>query len=450
MHSYSLRVSRRRFLRAATGSVATVWIVPGSVLGLGGATPPSERLNVACIGVGGRGGASVNACAGENIVALCDVDQRRAGDTWAKFPKAKRYQDFRRMFDEMAGQIDAVTVATPDHTHAVAVLRAIKERKHVFCEKPLAHSVAEVRAIQTAARQYGVATQLGNQGHSSNSIRRFYQMIRSGAIGTVREVHAWCGSNYSKVQELDAAKQAMPVPEGLNWDLWLGPAPYRPYNACYLPGKWRGWLAFGTGVIGDWVCHVVDPIFWALDLAAPTSVQAQVFDYDPKQHAETCPPGTIVTYQFPATGRRPAVRLIWYDGTCRPEPPPELGKEKLPNIGALIVGDKGKILHGSHGAAQCRIIPDERMEEYRQTEQPSPIPKSPGHHAEWLRACKGGPPATATFDYGGPLTEIALLGIIAFRFPGSPLEWDAARMRFTNHAEANQYLSRAYRPGWSL
>lgn len=449
MHRALQKLSRRRFL-CATTTVASVWIVPGWVLGLQGAQPPSRKLNIACIGVGGRGGANLSACAGENIVALCDVDQSRAEPNWAKFPKAKRYRDFRRMFDEMAGQIDAVVVSTPDHTHAVAVMRAIQEGKHVYCEKPLAHSIAEVRAIQAAARQRGVATQLGNQGHSSGSIRRFHQMIRSGAIGAVREVHAWCGSRYTKVDELARAKEPMPVPQGLDWDLWLGPAPYRPYNACYLPGKWRGWLAFGTGVIGDWVCHVVDPVFWALDLGAPVTVQAQVTGYDPKLHSETCPPGTIVTYQFPAKDQRPAVRLVWYDGVSRPTRPPELGQEKLPEIGALVLGDKGKILYGSHGAAGCRIIPDEQMEEYRQVEQPSSIPKSPGHHAEWLRACKGGPPAGSGFDYGGPLTELALLGIIAFRLPGTLLQWDAAQMRFTNSAEANRYLSRPYRAGWSL
>lgn len=450
MHALLKRLTRRRFLCATTTAAGSVWVVPGSVLGLNGAQPPSRRLDLACIGVGGRGGANLSACASENIVALCDVDQARAEAAWAKFPKAKRYQDFRRLFDELASQIDAVIVSTPDHTHAVAVMRAIKEGKHVYCEKPLAHSIAEVRAIQAAARQHRVVTQLGNQGHSANSIRRFHQMIHSGAIGPVREVHAWCGSRYTKVHELERAKQEMPVPGGLDWDLWLGPAPYRPYNACYLPGRWRGWLAFGTGVIGDWVCHVVDPVFWALDLGAPTTIQAQVTDYDPNLHGETCPPGTIVTYQFPAKGPRPAVRLIWYDGVSRPSRLPELDNEKLPDIGALVIGDKGKILYGSHGAAQCRIIPDEKLEEYRQTEQPSSLPKSPGHHAEWLRACKGGPPASAGFDYGGPLTELALLGIIAFRLPGTALQWDAAQMRFTHSVEANRYLSRPYRPGWSL
>jgi predicted dehydrogenase len=343
-----------------------------------------------------------------------------------------------------------VTVATPDHTHAVILMRAIKAGKHVYSEKPLAHSVHEIRAVQAAARQFKVATQLGNQGHSSDSIRRFHQMITSGAIGNVREIHAFCGSQYSKVNDLESAKQPMPVPDTLDWDLWLGPAAFRPFNSAYHPGKWRGWLAFGTGVIGDWVCHVVDPVFWALDLGAPASIQAQVFNYDPQKHAETCPPGTIINYEFQARGKRPAVKLIWYDGTQAPPSPPELGDEKLPKIGAVVIGDKGKIVYGSHGAGSCRLIPDEQMAAYRQDEKPSPIPKSPGHHAEWIRACKGGAAAGSNFNYGGPLTEIALLGAIAFRLPETKLQWDGPNMRFSNSAEASRYLTVPYREGWRL
>lgn len=442
--------TRRNFLRHTTATLATVSVLPGHILGLNGAPSPNNKLNVACIGVGGRGDASVSGCSGENIVALCDVDSKRGGANLAKYPKAKQYQDFRKMFDELGKEIDAVTVATPDHTHAVAVVRALKMGKHVYSEKPLAHSIHEIRAILRAMYQSKAATQLGNQGHSSDSIRRFCEMIWSGAIGNVREVHAFCGSRYSRVNDLERAKQEMPVPEHVNWDLWLGPAPYRPYNTCYLPGSWRGWLQFGTGVIGDWVCHVVDPVFWALDLGAPSTIQAQVFDYDPKKHAETCPPGTIITYEFPAKGQRPPVKLVWYDGTQKPENPPELGDEKLPNIGAVVVGDKGKIVYGSHGAGSCRLIPDEKMVAYKQVEKPSRIPKSPGHHKEWLDACKSGKTGGSHFGYGGPLTEIALLGVIAFRLPGTKLQWDAPRMRFTNNAEANQYIAPPYRQGWTL
>jgi predicted dehydrogenase len=442
--------TRRSFLRHTTAAIATVSVLPGHVLGLNGAPSPNNKLNVACIGVGGQGGASVNGCSGENIVAMCDVDSKRGGANLAKFPNARQYQDFRKLFDEMDKQIDAVTVATPDHTHAVAVVRALKMGKHVYSEKPLAHSIHEIRAILRAMYQSKAATQLGNQGHSSDSIRRFCEMIWSGAIGNVREVHACCGSRYSRVNDLDRATQEMPVPPNVNWDLWLGPAPVRPYNSAYLPGSWRGWLQFGTGVIGDWVCHVVDPVFWALDLNAPATIQAQVFDYDPRKHAETCPPGTIITYEFPAKGARPPVKLVWYDGTQKPEAPAELGDEKLPGTGAVVIGDKGKIVYGSHGAGSCRIIPDAKMAEYKQVEKPARVPKSPGHHQEWLQACRNGKTGGSNFAYGGPLTEIALLGVIAFRLPGTKLQWDAPRMRFTNSAEANRHIAPPYRQGWTL
>jgi predicted dehydrogenase len=385
-------------------------------------------------------------------VALCDVDTKKCDAALAKHPGARTYQDFRKMFDEMGRQFDAVTVATPDHTHAVAVVRALKEKKHVYSEKPLAHSIFEVRAIQKAMYQSKCATQLGNQGHSSDSIRRFCEMIWSGAIGEVREVHAWCGSNYSVIRNLERAKQGMPVPENVDWDLWLGPAPFRPYNPCYLPGTWRGWLQFGTGVIGDWVCHVVDPVFWALDLGAPSTIQAEVFDYDPKLHAESCPPGTKITYQFPAKGKRAPVKLVWYDGNQKPATPPEMKDEKLPGTGALVIGDKGKIIYGSHGAGSCRLIPDEVMTEYRKVEKPSRIPKVEGqnHHGDWLQACKGGKQAGSHFGYGGPLTEIALLGAIAFRLPGTKLQWDTRVMKFANSAEANRYVVPQFRQGWAL
>ncbi|MCX8157638.1 MAG: Gfo/Idh/MocA family oxidoreductase [Verrucomicrobiae bacterium] len=445
--------SRRRFLRASAATLAAATVLPGHILGLHGATPPSSKLNLGFIGVAGRGGANLDGCAGENIVALCDVDRARLQKAQERFPQAKAFQDYRKMMDEVGRTLDAVVVSTPDHTHAVALMRAIKERKHVYSEKPLAHCVQEIRALRAAARQYKVVTQLGNQGHSSDSIRRFHQMIQSGFIGPVREIHAFCGSNYSRVAELERAKQEMPVPETLDWDLWLGPAPWRPYNSCYVPGKWRGWLQFGTGVIGDWVCHVVDPVFWALNLTAPVALQAEVMDYDPKLHAETCPPGTRITYEFAAQGTRPALKLIWYDGKWSPPTPEEMGTEKLPGIGAVVVGEKGKIVYGSHGAGSCRMIPDAKMDEYRELEKtlpPNPVPKSPGHYAEWLRACKGGPPALSHFDYGGPLTEIALLGVIAFRYPGTRLQWDAARAQFTNHRDANRHLLAEYRKGWSL
>ncbi len=440
--------SRRQFLKSAGSAVAAFTIVPRHVLGRG-ATPPSEKLNVACIGVAGRGGASLNGVRRESIVALCDVDTRRAGAAFAKFPQAKVYRDFRKMFDEMGDGIDAVTVATPDHTHAVAAMAAMERGKHVFCEKPLAHSVGEIRALQRAAHEYEVVTQLGNQGHSFNDIRTFCEWIWDGAIGEVTEVHAFCGSNYSRVGDLHKLQERHDIPAGLDWDLWLGPAQQRPYNPVYLPGAWRRWSAFGTGCIGDWVCHTVDPVFWALDLGAPATIRAEAKGYDPKKHAETFPPGTKVTYEFPAKGKRGPVKLVWFDGEWTPPRPPALEEgRKTRRTGGNVYGKKGTIMYGSHGAGSLRIVPETQMQAY---ERPEPtLPRVKSHHYDWLKAIKTGGQAGSHFEYGGPLTEIALLGAIAIRRLGEKLEWDGAGMRFTNCAAANAYLDPPYREGWTL
>jgi hypothetical protein len=386
----------------------------------------------------------------EEIVALCDVDQARAAASLQKFPRAKVYKDFRRMFDEMPDAMDAVMVATPDHTHAAAALRALKLGKHLFCEKPMAHTISEVRAMVKAAREAGVVTQLGNQGHSFESIRTFCEWVWDGAIGSIREVQAFCGSSYGRITQISRLTEQHPVPEGLDWDLWLGPSAYRPYHPMFVPGKWRGWSQFGTGVIGDWTCHVIDPVFWALDLGAPTHIEAETFEYNPRLHFETFPSSTIIRYDFPARGNRPPVRVTWFDGQQRPPRPEELEEGvKVPGIGAFVIGDKGKIMYGSHGAGGLQIIPSDKMAEYKARQPAKSIPRSPGHHKEWVQACKEGKTAGSNFNYGGPLTEIALLGIIAIRMSGTRLEWDSANMRFVNSSEANQYLSKSYRDGWA-
>ena len=442
-------ISRRRFLSRAAGTAATFSLVPSYVAGLHGATSPNNKLHIACIGVGGRGADDINELNSENLVAFCDVDSKQAAATFKKYPQAKQYQDFRRMLDEVGKQIDAVMVATPDHTHAVAVMRAIKMGKHVYCEKPLAHSIHEVRTIVHAARKYKVATQLGNQGHSFPSIRQFCEWIWDDAIGPVREVHARCRSIYSQIRNLDRVTETPAVPATLNWDLWLGPAQYRPYNPRYVPGTWRSWMPFGTGVIGDWTCHVVDPVFWALNLDAPTHIEAETGNYDPEKHGDTFPTGSIIRYDFPARGQRPAVKLVWYDGDQAPPRPDEMDpKQKFPDTGAVVIGDKGKIVYGSHGAAGLRIIPDAKMQEYKQPAEK--IPRSPGHHREWIDACKGGKPAGSNFNYGGSLVEVALLGIIAMRLKNQKLEWNGAKGKFTNSKAANQLLATPYRQRWSL
>ena len=445
------RISRRVFLRRASASVAAVSVVPGPVLGLNAATKPSEKLNLAFIGAGARGRVDLDELAKDcNIAALCDVDDRRAADTFKTYPAARRYRDFRKMLDEIEREIDGVVVATPDHTHAVAALRAIELKKHVYCEKPLAHSIYEVRALADAARKHKVITQLGNQGHSFDSIRRFCEMIWSGAIGNVREVHTRMERVHSAIADLERARQGEPIPAGLDWDLWLGPAQFRAYSSRYMPSIWRNWRPFGGGGLGDWVCHLVDPVFWALDLGAPSSVVAEPEDFDPKLHADTYATANTYRFEFPAKGKRPAVKLIWNDGKKPAPEVPELEGEEWPRIGAIVVGDQGKIVYGSHGATSCRLIPDEKMAEYVQHEKPPRIPKSPGHHKEWVEACKSGKPAGSNFGYGGPLTEIALLGILALRFPGQRLEWNSKACKFTNLKEANQYIKPEFRKGWSL
>jgi len=453
MKTSDTKLGRRTFLQGTGAGIAGFTIVPRHVLGGPGRRAASDKINVACIGVGGRGRANVGGVSGENIVAMCDVDDRRAAGTYKQHPKAKTFHDFRKMLDEVDKSIDAVVVATPDHTHAVACLDAIKRGKHVYCEKPLAHSIGEVRRLRAAAAENKVITQLGNQGHSSSRIRSFCEWVWDGAIGAVKEVHAFCGvgprpGSYSRIGLLPRLKDKEVVPEGLNWDLWLGPAQKRPYHSMFLPGAWRGWLWFGTGNIGDWICHVVDPSFWALDLGAPTSVRAEANDYDPKKHACVYPPGTKVTYRFAAKGKRGPVTLTWYDGNKIPPRPADLEKGRdYPRTGAIVIGEKGTIIHGSHGAGGARIVPDKKMREYKQPEPT--IPRVRGHHADWLDAVRKGKQAGSNFEYGGPLTELALLGLIAVQFLGQELHWDAAGMRFTNCAEANALIDPPYRPGWA-
>jgi predicted dehydrogenase len=442
----SLALSRRAFLRRAA-LASTFSLVPAHVLGRAGTPSPNRKLNVALIGVGGRGVTNLEAVQTENIVALCDVDQERCAKAIAAHPGTRFFSDYRVLLDRMHREIDAVVVSTPDHTHAPAVLRAIALGKHVFCEKPLAHSLQDTRQITQAARHAKVATQLGNQGHSSESIRQFVEMIHDGAIGTVREVHAWCQNSYRPRGYTVRPQETPPVPESLDWDLWLGPAAERPYHPSYLPGRWRGWVDFGTGIIGDWTCHVVDPVFWAFQLGSPTRIVAHAEEYeDPRVRAETYPRAARFQFDFPARGDQPPVRLHWYSG-CQPERPEELEPNRnLPGIGAIVVGDQGKIMYGSHGAAGAQLIPAERNNAYHRPDRT--LPRSAGHHEDWIAACKGGPAASAHFDYGGPLTEIALLGVLALRFQGQPLEWNSQSLRVTNLPEANLHIAPPRREGW--
>ncbi len=443
-------ISRRGFLRGTAGAVAACTVTAPQLLR--GGTPPSERLNMAFIGVGGRGGHNLGGLSKDNnVVALCDVDLRRAGGAFGRFPESKKYRDFRKMFDEVEKSIDVVAVSTPDHTHAVAAMAAIERGKHVYCEKPLAHSVHEVRALMDAARKKGVVTQLGNQGHSSGDIRKLVEWVRAGAIGKVHTIHAACSAVHSRIKDLPRRSETPDVPKELDWDLWLGPAAKRNYHGMYLPGNWRAWKPFGNGTISDWVCHVVDPSFWALDLGAPKTVQTvKLLDYDPVEHADTFSRGSILKFEFPARGDRGAVTLFWYSGVEKIPRPEDLEPDRTPpNTGAVLLGDKGTITHGSHGAGGVRIVPEEKMRAY---ERPEPsIPRVKGHHQDFLAAIREGRKAGSDFaEYGGPLTEIAMIGIIAMNFPGRKLTWDAPNMRFTDCDEANRYIKPPYREGWSL
>ncbi|MBN2314812.1 MAG: Gfo/Idh/MocA family oxidoreductase [Sedimentisphaerales bacterium] len=449
MNKANESISRRRFLKGTTGSLAAFTIVPSFVLGGRAGAAPSDKLNIGIIGVGGRGDASVKGCSGENIIALCDVDRSRMAKTYQAYPAAKAYQDFRKMLDEMDNRLDAVAVCTPDHTHAVAAIDAMRRGKHVYCEKPLAHSIYEIRELMKAAHTYNVVTQLGNQGHSFDSIRTFCEWIWDGAIGNVTEVHAACNANHCRISQLSKRDEVHEVPAELDWDLWLGPVQYRRYNPMYHPGRWRAWMPFGSGTIGDWICHVVDPVFWALDLGAPTSVQADVDDYDPKKHSDTFPIGSVITFQFAVKGKRGPVKLCWYSSQRKIPRPVDLEPGRnVPDTGAIVIGDKGKIKYGSHGASSVRIFPEEKMRAYK---LPDPsLPRVKGHHQDWLKAIKTGGRAGSNFDYGGPLTELARLGIIAMLLPGRKLEWDGPNMRFTNCDEANQLINPPSRQGWAL
>ncbi len=445
------KITRRSLMGAAAG-VAAFTIVPRHVLGGAGQTPPSEKLNIAGIGVGGRGAGDMQELESQNIVALCDVDWRNAAGTFRRFPNARKYKDFREMLDKEDKNIDAVMVATADHCHAPASLAAIKRGKHVYCEKPLTHTVLEAKMVADAAREHKVATQMGNQGQAEEGVRLLCETIWDGAIGQVREVHIWTdrplnGTNkWYWPQGVDRPADAPAVPETLDWNLWLGPAPQRAYNPAYLPFKWRGWWDFGTGALGDIGCHSIDPVFRALKLGYPTSVEACCT----LVNNETYPLASRVTYEFPARGDLAPVTLHWYDGGMRPPRPAELEDgRRFGTNGALYVGDKGKILDG-------RLIPETRQKEYGKP--PKKLERSPGHHQEWINACKGGKPAGSNFpDHAGVLAQVVLMGNIALRpslkedkFFGTKLLWDAQQFKFTNVPEANKYLTKEYREGWAI
>jgi predicted dehydrogenase len=443
-------ISRRDFATLAATAVSGITLVPRHVLGGGGFVAPSDRLDIAGIGAGGRAVDDLEGVSSQNIVALADVDDRQAVGSYKKYPQAKRYKDFRKMI-ETEKSIDAVVIAIPDHTHAVAAMAAIKAGKHVYCEKPLTRTIHEARALAEAARKARVATQMGNQGMAFEGNRLIKEWIWDGAIGAVREVHVWSDrpTHEGKLfwaQGIDAPTDTPPAPPELDWDLWLGPARYRPYNPAYVPFVWRGWWDFGSGGLGDMGVHNLAPVFTALKLTTPLSVHSS----STLVYKESLPLASMVHYEFGPRGEMPAVTVHWYDGGLLPARPPELEDDReLPKEdGILFVGDKGKMLVLGWGGESPRLIPEKRMQEYQRP--PKTLPRSIGHYQEWIKACKEGTPTESNFDFAAPLTEALLLGTISVRLGGVKLLWDSAAMRVTNVKEANNYLHYEYRKGWSL
>lgn len=440
-------LSRREFIGASAMAVGAFTIVPRHVLGGPGYVAPSDKLNIACVGAGGKGESDIAAVSSENLVAFCDVDDVKAAETYKKFPNVKTYKDFRVMLEEHEDDIDAVTVSTPDHTHAIVAMTAIRMGKHVFVQKPLTHTIYEARQLAKAAEEEGVVTQMGNQGHAGEGARLLNEWIWDGAIGDIHEVHAW--TNRPIWPQAIERPEAIPsVPPTLDWNLWLGPSPWRPYHPAYVPFSWRGWWDFGTGAIGDMGAHIIDHPYWALGLEYPDTVQATSTDFN----EETYPLASIVTYQFPKRGNKPEVKFVWYDGGLLPPRPEELepGRRMGEQGGGVVFyGSKGKMMCSVYGS-NPRIIPEDKMKEYKRPEKT--IPRSPGIHQEWIDACKGNGKTTSHFGYAGKLTETMLLGNLAIKFKdkNTILKWDGENGQITNLEEANQHLRTEYRKGWTL
>ena len=458
-------ITRRKFMKGAAAA-STLTILPAGIYGksVPSGNTPNNRLNIALVGVGGRGTSAFRELYDQNIVALCDVDDARVEASFEKaigtpsefaeylnnLPNIPRYKDFRRMFDEMGDAIDAVVVSTPDHMHFPIAMWAIQLGKHVYVEKPLTRTVWEARTLTEAARKHGVITQMGNQGHSRDGTRIVREWIDAGVIGDVREVQHWTNRPIWP-QGLDAPdhSELIPVvPNSLDWDLWLGVAPERPYDPSYCPFSWRGWWDFGSGAFGDMACHIMDAAYWSLDLGHPTSVEAVSTAFN----EYSAPNASIVTFQFPARGNKPPVKVTWSDGGLKPIIPPEFEKDfEFDRSGTLLIGEHATLKCGEYGGSP-RIVPETMMQELRSSLPPKTIPRvKGGPHKEWVEACKGGPKCGSNFDYSGPFTEVVQLGNAAIR-ARRKLEWDGPNMKFTNDPEANKYVGSTYeyRKGWGV
>lgn len=462
------KTSRRQFLLRTAIVTSALSIVPRHILGGPRHVPPSEKINIAIVGAGGQGRTNAEALlrhADAQIIALADPAERwdlspfyykglgGRGPVQAQLEKhyadktpnfrCAVYEDFRVMLEKERA-LDAVLCATPDHLHAYVSIRSMRAGKHVFCEKPLTHNIWEARQVAAVAKETGAATQMGNIGHSTDGIRETCEWIWDGAIGAVSEVHAWVGANRWNPTLTGRPTEPAPVPSGVNWDLWIGPRDYRPYHPAYTPVTWRDFWAFGGGGLGDFGCHDLDAAMWALDLGDPISVEARPAG---QMDAEIAPHGEICYYRFPARGNKPPVRVTWYDGGLQPPRPEEWPKdESMPGRGVLFVGDKGLLFCGGAGG-RPRLLPEEKGEAYQRPAKT--IPRSKGHHRDWLDAIKGGATASSHFAYGARLTEVTLLGILSLR-TGKKLYWDAAHMKAEGAPEADAWIREQSRPGWEI
>ncbi|MEI6460559.1 MAG: Gfo/Idh/MocA family oxidoreductase [Verrucomicrobiota bacterium] len=453
-------LNRRNFLKSAGMATAAFTVARPWLNSSARTVSPNEKLNVAAIGFGGVGGSNVRNSAEENIVALCDLDLKRCASTIKLQPKAALFTDFREMLEKQK-DIDAVIIATPDHSHAYIAMECMRAGKHVYVQKPIAHSVFEARTLTEAARKYKVVSQMGNQGHSGEGIRQTTEWIAAGLIGQVREVHAWTNRPiWPQSSEMERPKDVQSPPEGMDWNRWIGPAPARPFNSVYHPGKWRAWCDFGTGSLGDMGCHIIDPIFMALKLRYPTSVEGNVstvyetFGHETKSKNECYPRSSIARFKFPAREGLVPVELTWWDGGLMPSRPDELEEGDSfgdHNGGCLFIGDKAKIVCGCYGEKPRILNADLRQEAKKLAKTiPRILGGSTGHEKDWIRACKGGEAASSNFDYSGPLSEMVLMGNLAIRYPDRKLLWDGEKMEVTNDKAANAYVRRQYREGFGL
>lgn len=481
LNSDSTNISRRNFIRTSALSAAAFTIVPRFVLGGKGFRAPSDTLYVAGIGVGGKGESDLTRFAetGKATIAhLCDVDDRRAAKSVANFPKAKYYKDFRKMLDKEHKNIDAVSISTPDHNHAVQAMPAMELGKHVYVQKPLTHDIYEARMLTEAARKYKVVTQMGNQGASGDGIRQLMDWYNAGVIGEVETVYCWTDRPVWP-QGIPWPTQNAPVPKELDWDLWLGTAPHREYVDKVVPFNWRGWWDYGTGALGDMGCHIMEAPFRVLSLGYPEAVEASVGsvyvdEFKRGYFPESCPPSSHIVITFPARKGKPAVKLHWMDGGIQPERPEELGpNERMGDggNGAIFIGTKGKMMCGTYGLLPS-LIPTSLN---NTTQVPQRIQRVPrgmeGHYAQWVDACiagYGNMEVSAPFEIAGPLTETVLMGNLAIRsydirkpkqddptrfdYPGRYIKllWDGANMKVTNFDDANAFVRREYRSGWKL